>query len=94
MDAHLPAAVRQATDRECIVKVFGVFGVDREGCHLAEVLTLGDILRRNLAWDAPRSFLDIFRITRRQTILSQDGVHFRVVISRTTEHLDDFARWI
>ena len=94
MDAHLPAAVRQATDRECIVKVFGVFGVDREGCHLAEVLTLGQILRRNLTWDAPRSFLDIFRITRWQTVLSQDGVHFRVVIPRATEHLDDFARRI
>ena len=94
MDAHLPAAVRQATDRECIVKVFGVFGVDREGCHLAEVLTLGQILRRNLTWDAPRSLLDIFRITRRQTVLSQDGVHFRVVIPRATEHLDDFARRI
>ena len=42
--AHLPVAIVQLADREGIIEVLGIHGVDGKGGHLAHVHTLGNLV--------------------------------------------------
>ena len=61
MHAYLPVLVL-LTDRERIVKVLGIFGVDGASEHIAEVLTTGNFFFRNLSTNLLGSVLYTFRI--------------------------------
>ena len=46
---YFPQAVFKFTDRECVVEVLGVFRVNGEGCHFAEVLASGNLFGRDFS---------------------------------------------
>ena len=91
MYADLIEAVVQLLDRQCVIEVLGILRVDGAGPHIAEVLTLGHILRRDLPRNLLGGVLHALRILIRQTVLRQDSVHLHVVVAALTEYVDHLA---
>ena len=87
MHTNLPTTFGQLADRQRIVEVLSVGRVDREGRHIAEIATLGIVLRRDLALDLlgrlDHSIIELIG----QVILRQNCVHLRVVVATHTQHI-------
>ena len=84
---HLPKSVLQRTNGEGIIKVLGIARVDGKGGYTTEVLTLSNLLGRNLCRNTVGSLLDLLGIDIRQAKLCQDGVHLRIVLARLTQDI-------
>ena len=82
MHTHLPSSAFHHPDRQGIIKVLGILWVDGTGEHIAEVLTAGYLLCRNLCLELLGCFLHTLRILVRQAILRQDGMHLGIVVTR------------
>ena len=91
VDANFPNALAYLTNRQGIVEILGIFGVNRAGEHLPEVFSFSQILRGNLGTDSLRSLFNCLGILVWQAILSQDGVHLRIVIASFSQHVDNLS---
>ena len=91
MHADLIKPVVELLDRECVVEVLGILRVDGAGPRVAEILTLRHILVGDLTRDLLSSVLHPLRVLVRQSVLSQDGVHLHIVVTRLSEHVHDFT---
>ena len=80
MDAHFPQPIHRP-DGQGIVEVLRIGGVDGEGEHVAEVLTLGNLLRSDGGVDFVGGFLYALRIFVGQAVLGEDGVHLDIVVA-------------
>ena len=92
MYPYFPQARFDRTDGKCIVKVFCIFRVNGKSRYLTEIFTLGIILRCNDIRNLISSSLYMGWINIRQSILSQDGMHFSGIVSRLSKnvhHLSD-----
>ena len=77
---HLPQSAVGEADRQGIVKVFGIFGVDGAGIYLSEVLSFGNILWGYLGIYLFCGSLHLFGIFVGQSVLCQYGVHLGIVL--------------
>ncbi len=87
MDTYLPEII-YLSDREGIVEVLGILGVDGAGKHIAEILTPADLLLSDGSIDFLSSFLHILRILIGQVVLGQDGMHLGIVVARLSEDIN------
>ncbi len=87
MDAHLPIAVGELADGECVVKVLGVTRIDGEGGYAAEVLAARHLLRSDPFADSVGGFLHILRIPVGEAELGKDGMHLRIVFPFRSEDI-------
>ena len=87
MHTDLPTSLGHLADRQRVVEVLSVGRVDREGRYIAEIATLGIVLRRNLALDL-LSRLDHSLVKFiGQVVLCQDCVHLGIVVATHTQHI-------
>ena len=68
--------------------------VDGAGPHVAEVLTLRQILLDDLPADLLRGLLHFLRVLVRQAVLCQNGVHLGSIITLTTQNVDHLAHHV
>ena len=91
MDAHFDMAVLQGAERQCIVKIPGIFGVYRKSRHPAHVAAAGDFF----LWDAVGQYLGFVEhlIGEKQVepVVDEDGLHLDIVATRFAQHIDDAA---
>ena len=62
VDTNLPYAFAYLTNRQGIVEILGIFGVNRASEYLPEVFSFSQILWGNLATDSLRSLFNCLRI--------------------------------
>ena len=91
MHAGFPVSVWQFAQRQRVIKVLCVARVDGECCHAAHVLAGGYDLRCYSCVDFVGGSLHVLRVYVRQTVFGKDGVHLRVVFSRSAENVDHLA---
>ena len=91
--AHLHVAVGQRLEREGIVVVLCIFGVDGESGDGAEVLSAFIIFlgRRE---DVLGLFLGLWREVEREVVFGEDGLHLHVVVARAAEPFDDASHGV
>ena len=89
--AHLPKALIEHANRQCIVEILGISRVDGAGKHVAEVLAFVVILLRYLGRNAFGSLFCRLGISVGQAVLGQDGVHLDIVFARRTKHINYFS---
>ena len=89
--ADFPVSVLEFLDRQRIVKVLGVGGVDGESCHTAHVAPLGDFLGRDARLQSLGGLGDILGILVRQAELGKDGMDLGIVLARHAQHVNHFA---
>ena len=94
MHADLVIPVFQFLEREGIVKVLGVFRVDRERCDFPEVSPVLDFLCRNGILYSLCGFFHVRRELHGQFVFRHDGIHFRVVVSRYSENFQHFTHGV
>ena len=94
MHAHLPKTAIQLADGEGIVEVLGILGVDGTGEDIAEVLTAGNLFRRDTWLYLLGSLFDMLRIAVWQTILRQDGMHLHIVVALLAQYVNDLTNEI
>ena len=87
---HFPMAVRQLLQRDGVIEVLRVGGVDGDGEHLAEVAAFLYLVLANLGGNLAGFLLYLFRELYRVF----DGFHFHVVLARLAEHAGDFAEGV
>ena len=71
----------ELTERQGIIEVLGIFGVDGTSPHVSEVLTALDFLGSDARFNLVGSLLHVLGIPVRQSVLRQDGVHLHVVVA-------------
>ena len=91
MDAYFPQALTCCTQRQGIVEVFGILGVDGAGEHVTEVFTTGNFIGSDTRFYLLGSILYSLRIFIRQSVLCQDSVHLHVIITFLTQHVNHFT---
>ena len=89
--SHFPKPIVEFPDRQGVVEVFCVVRVDGTGEHVSVVLPLGNVLLGNLSRNLLRRILHILRIFVWQSILSENGVHFRVVVALRSQYVHHFG---
>ena len=91
MHAHFVVSVGQTADRECIVEVLGILGVDRESRHIAHVLACGHDLGRDSGVDLLGSLLHGLGVSVGKSELSKDGMDLGIVLAGFSKDVDDLA---
>ena len=91
MDAYLPEPIVELTDREGIVEVLGILGVDGAGKHVAHILTTVNFLLGDGGINLLCRLLHVLRILVGQVVLSQDGMHLGIVLACLSEDINDRA---
>ena len=94
MHADLVIPVFHFLEREGIVKVLGVFRVDRERCDFPEVSPGPDLLCRDGILYSLRCFFHVSGELHGQFVFCHDGIHFRVVVSRYSENFQHFTHGV
>ena len=94
MHTYLPESLLDGTDGECIIKVLGVTRVYGECNHITEILTSGKCRVINLGRYLIGSSLYVLRIAVGQSVLSQDGMHLCVVLTGSTQYVNDLTNRI
>ena len=89
--AHLPKALIEHANRQCIVEILGISRVDGAGKHVAEVFAFVVILLRYLGRNAFGSLFCRLGISVGQAVLGQDGVHLDIVFACRTKHINNFS---
>ena len=89
MDSDLVVAVVQFLEGQCVVEVFRVRRVDGECQGVAEIPTTLEIFLCDLVRNLVGGVLHLRLEPVRQGIFGKDGVHFRVVLARHSEHIHD-----
>ena len=92
--AHFYIAVGQTAHRKRIVEILGVGGIDREGRNAAEIPPGGDFVCGQLGRDFVGFLLHLFGIGIRKVVFGQDRMHFGVVVTRSTQYVDNLTRGI
>ncbi len=87
-------AVFKTAERQGIVEVLGVGGVDSESCHFTEVLASGDFFGCDTGVDIICGFFHVFWIAVGQVVFGEDGVDFAIVVARTAKNVKHFAMGI
>ena len=91
MHAYLPESVVEALDRQRVVKVLGVLGVDGTGPGVAEVLALGLVLLRDFARNLVGGVFHSLGVAVGQSVLGEDGVHLHIVVATLAQDVHHFA---
>ena len=91
VDTNFPNAFAYLTNRQGIVEILGIFGVNRASEHLPEVFSFSQILWGNLATNSLCGVFNCLWILVRQAVLRQDGVHLRIVIASLAQHVDNLS---
>ena len=91
VDADLVIAVREGLERQGVVVVLRVGGVDREGIGVPEVLAAFQVLFGNLFGNLVGGILDLLLEAVGEAVFREDRMHFRVVLARHAEDVDDVA---
>ncbi len=94
MNTHLQISRRQRQHTQRIIKIFRVNGIDGKRRDLPEIASLCNFLSRNTVWNLLRLLLHFRRKFQRKTILYQNRIHLRIILSRATQHTDYFTLWI
>ena len=87
MHAHFPQTTIQLTYTKGIVKVLGILRIDGTSKHITEILTTVDLLLRNGGINLLGRLLHILRILIGQIVLSEDGVHLSIVVTRLSKDI-------
>ena len=88
MHAHFPKATVELADRQGIIEVLGILGVDGTGEDLTEILTTVDLLLGDGGIDLLGGLLHVLRILIGQVVLGEDGMHLGIVVTRLTQDID------
>ena len=93
MHTYFPNALLYEPNRQSIVKIFGIGGVYRKGCHITKISSLGIIGLRNTSIDSLCCIQNLLLKLIRQIELCQYRVHLGIVITDLTQHIYNFASW-
>ena len=79
--AHLPKVFADGTDRECVVKVLGVVGVDGAGEHIAHVEAACYFVGRDGVADVVGRLLYCNGVFVGEAKLGEYGMHLGIIVS-------------
>ena len=91
VDADLVISVVQFLERQSIIKVLRVGGVDGESQRLGEVAANLVLPSRNLLGNLVRGILHLRFEPVRQAELGKNRMHLRLVLARHSEHIDNMS---
>ena len=91
VNANLPVAVLEFLNRQGVVKVLGIGGVNREGGHIAHVTTTGDFLVGDSRLQEFGGLGHILGILVWQAKLGKNGMNLGIVLARHAKHVNDLT---
>ena len=94
MNPHLPQSVFEFLNREGIIKVFGIGRIDRKCRYPTKVTPVFYLFCRNLKRNLFCCLIYSLRISVRESKLSQNCMHFGIVVSGITKDINYFGKRI
>ena len=91
MHSNLVVAVFELTERQGVVEVLGVSGVDSKGKCVAEILAALEVVGGDPVGDLVSGILHLLGEAVRETELRKDSMHLGLIVSRHAENVDDVA---
>ena len=91
MHPDFPLLIAQFADRQGIVKVLGILGVDGKGEHIAHITTARHLLVGNSWINLLCCAFNVCWVFIRQTIFGKDGVHLCIIVALLTQNIDNLS---
>ena len=92
VDADAVQAALQHFERECVVKVLGIRGVDGKCGDVAEIAALTDFAFGDILRDVVGLLFHLVRELEREVVFCEDGHHLHVVVARLAQNVGHFAQ--